>query len=99
MQSFSEASRFGIFDRDEHVTISEESVISSKVSLYNVSKIFGDNPGQALELVKQGVSKEDILAKTKNVVGVVDVSFDVKPSEIFVVMGLSGSGKSTANHT
>ena len=63
--------------------------------MYNVSKIFGDNPGQALELVKQGVSKEDILAKTKNVVGVVDVSFDVKPSEIFVVMGLSGSGKST----
>jgi glycine betaine/proline transport system ATP-binding protein len=41
------------------------------------------------------MSKEDILAETRNVVGVVDVSFDVKPGEIFVVMGLSGSGKST----
>ena len=41
------------------------------------------------------MSKEEILAITKNVVGVVDVSFDVNPGEIFVVMGLSGSGKST----
>jgi glycine betaine/proline transport system ATP-binding protein len=46
-------------------------------------------------LIDQGVSRDDILAQTGHVVAVKDVSFDVRPGEIFVVMGLSGSGKST----
>ena len=71
------------------------SPIPSSVSLKNVYKIFGENPEKALDLLQKGLSKDDILAQTKNVVGVVDVSFEVKPGEIFVVMGLSGSGKST----
>lgn len=70
-------------------------VIPSSVSLDHIYKIFGENPERALALLEQGMSKEDILAETRNVVGVEDVSFEVKPGEIFVVMGLSGSGKST----
>jgi glycine betaine/proline transport system ATP-binding protein len=46
-------------------------------------------------MLKAGVGKDDILAETKHVVGVNDVSFNVKEGEVFVVMGLSGSGKST----
>jgi glycine betaine/proline transport system ATP-binding protein len=38
---------------------------------------------------------EATVAKLGGTVAVHDVSFDVKPGEVFVVMGLSGSGKST----
>ena len=38
-------------------------------------------------------------ARTSHVVGLTDVNFSVSEGEIFVVMGLSGSGKSTAIRT
>lgn len=60
-----------------------------------VSKLFGANPEQGLQLLEQGWSKARI-AKEKNItVGVNRVSFDIQEGEIFVIMGLSGSGKST----
>ncbi len=46
-------------------------------------------------LLKQGWSKERILAERGAVIGVSDVSFSVEEGEFFVHMGLSGSGKST----
>lgn len=61
----------------------------------NLTKVFGKNPKQALELLDKGLSKEDILKKTGSTVGVNRASFSVEPGEIFVIMGLSGSGKST----
>jgi glycine betaine/proline transport system ATP-binding protein len=61
----------------------------------DVIKIFGSNPKKVIPLLDKGMSKEDILEKTGNTVGVNKVSFNVKSQEIFVVMGLSGSGKST----
>ncbi len=66
-----------------------------KIELKNVTKIFGDNPKKALEMLRQGKNKDEIQAKTGTVVGVHDVSFNVNEGEIVVVMGLSGSGKST----
>ena len=39
--------------------------------------------------------KMKLLERYNSVIGVSDVSFDVKQGEIFCVMGLSGSGKST----
>ncbi len=70
------------------------------IELNEVYKIFGDQPrGRALDLAKSGVNKDDILARTNHVVGLTDVNFSVKKGEIFVVMGLSGSGKSTAIRT
>ena len=65
------------------------------VEVRNVSKIFGKSPKAALELLKKGRSKKDILKETGQTVGVNKVSFDIYPGEIFVIMGLSGSGKST----
>ncbi len=47
-------------------------------------------------MMEAGVSKDDIFAQTGHVVGVSDVSFQVAKGEVFVIMGLSGSGKSTA---
>ncbi|KOS69250.1 glycine/betaine ABC transporter ATP-binding protein [Lysinibacillus contaminans] len=66
-----------------------------KIKVEHVSKVFGKQIPQALELVKQQKSKTDILKKTGATVGVYNASFSVNEGEIFVIMGLSGSGKST----
>ncbi|MBU1001650.1 MAG: glycine betaine/L-proline ABC transporter ATP-binding protein [Proteobacteria bacterium] len=66
-----------------------------KIVVENLYKIFGNAPDKALELLKQGVSKEEIHKKSGQSVGVDNASFSVEEGEIVVVMGLSGSGKST----
>src|SRR5690625_1402776 len=66
----------------------------SKIKVKNLYKIFGRNPEKAMTLLEKH-SKEEILAKTGQTVGVNNVSFEVKQGESFVVIGLSGSGKST----
>ncbi|WEX07178.1 glycine betaine/L-proline ABC transporter ATP-binding protein [Chelativorans sp. AA-79] len=58
-------------------------------------KIFGRAPEEALALLEDGADKDEIYAKTGQVVGVENVNFEVSEGDIFVVMGLSGSGKST----
>ncbi|MGG3798407.1 quaternary amine ABC transporter ATP-binding protein [Metabacillus fastidiosus] len=66
-----------------------------KISVKEVSKIFGKNKKRAVQLLKQGKTKQEILKETGSTVGVNQVNFDVYDGEIFVIMGLSGSGKST----
>lgn len=61
----------------------------------NFTKVFGKKQKAALEMVKQGKSKTEILKKTGATVGVYDANFSIREGEIFVIMGLSGSGKST----
>jgi glycine betaine/proline transport system ATP-binding protein len=59
-------------------------------------KIFGSREAEALGAARdRGVGKDEIRERYGCVVGVADVSFQVRPGEIFCVMGLSGSGKST----
>jgi len=70
-------------------------VSQTRIKVENIYKIFGPNPKKVIPMLEDGMSKEDILEKTGNTVGVNNASFDVKEGEIFVVMGLSGSGKST----
>lgn len=65
------------------------------VEAKNLSKIFGKNISQSIKMLDQGMTKEEILKKTGNTVGVNRASFSVEEGEIFVIMGLSGSGKST----
>ncbi len=60
-----------------------------------VTKVFGDRPEEALQLLAEGRSKAEIRAETGQTVGVNDVSFEIERGEFFVIMGLSGSGKST----
>ena len=68
----------------------------SAIRIANVWKVFGNTSGEALNAIQnQKISKTIALEKYNSVIGVSDVSFDVKPGEIFCVMGLSGSGKST----
>jgi glycine betaine/proline transport system ATP-binding protein len=58
-------------------------------------KIFGENPERLLKSDLKDESKEKIQEETGLVVGLRDISFEVRKGEIFVLMGLSGSGKST----
>jgi glycine betaine/proline transport system ATP-binding protein len=69
--------------------------VAKQIIIDHVFKVFGDAPEAALELVRQGCTKEDILARTGATIGVFDASLTIEAGEIFVVMGLSGSGKST----
>lgn len=65
------------------------------LSVKNIFKVFGDQPKVAMDMLKKGADKDEIFHETGQVVGVFDASFSVKRGEIFVIMGLSGSGKST----
>src|SRR5919106_555623 len=67
----------------------------SKIHVRNLSKVFGESPERALDMLAAGVDKEKIFRETGSVLAVAKVSFDVGQGEVFVVMGLSGSGKST----
>ena len=67
----------------------------SKITIENVTKVFGKRTTQALELLNQQKSKQEIFKETGATVGVNNVRFTVEEGEIFVIMGLSGSGKST----
>jgi len=66
-----------------------------EIKVENLTKIFGRNPKEALDLLKKGKTKDEILQETGMTVGVNQASFEVNSGEVFVIMGLSGSGKST----
>ncbi|MFV8571721.1 choline ABC transporter ATP-binding protein [Marinobacter sp. SBS5] len=61
----------------------------------NVNVVFGKQPKQALPLIEQGLDRAEIREKTGLVVGVQNANLSVKKGEICVLMGLSGSGKSS----
>jgi glycine betaine/proline transport system ATP-binding protein len=66
------------------------------IEISHVWKIFGARAGVALQAIRdRGLTKAEVLSEFNSVVGVADVSLDVKRGEIFCIMGLSGSGKST----
>ncbi len=66
-----------------------------KIEIEGLYKIFGPHPEEAMRLLEQGRTKQEIMEMTGNGVGVANACFSVDEGEIVVVMGLSGSGKST----
>ena len=70
-------------------------VAINKIEVRNVFKIFGKQEKEVLALIRDGKSKEQVLAKTGCVIGINDLSLSIRSGEVFVIMGLSGSGKST----
>ncbi|MEB8389401.1 betaine/proline/choline family ABC transporter ATP-binding protein [Rhodobacteraceae bacterium KMM 6894] len=70
--------------------------IENPVHCENLWKIFGTRASEALVAAKAGeVDKEEALKRFGCVIGVSDASFTVAEGEVFCIMGLSGSGKST----
>lgn len=67
----------------------------SKVKVEHLTKIFGKKQQQALAMIQENRDKTEILEQTGATVGVYDANLEVNEGEIFVIMGLSGSGKST----
>jgi glycine betaine/proline transport system ATP-binding protein len=60
-----------------------------------LTKVFGAREQEALRLAGEGVGREEIQRRTGSTLAVHDVGFAVERGELFVVMGLSGSGNST----
>ncbi|HHX8287502.1 TPA: choline ABC transporter ATP-binding protein [Vibrio diabolicus] len=69
------------------------------ITIQNLDVVFGQQQSQALALLDQGRSRQEIIDETGQVVGVDNVSLNVKQGEICVLMGLSGSGKSSLLRT
>ncbi|MFP7570720.1 quaternary amine ABC transporter ATP-binding protein [Marivita sp. S2033] len=66
-----------------------------KISIRNLYKIFGDDPLPALQQVKDGMGKTELLESYNHVLGLNDINVDIPSGKTTVIMGLSGSGKST----
>lgn len=67
----------------------------SKIEIENLFLIFGREKERAYRHLQQGKSKAEILKTTGCTVAVQDASLSINEGEIFVIMGLSGSGKSS----
>ena len=67
----------------------------STIRFEDVDVIFAARPKPALDLLDQGFSRPEILQKTGLIVGVEKASLEINKGEICVLMGLSGSGKSS----
>ncbi|HET6300618.1 MAG TPA: glycine betaine/L-proline ABC transporter ATP-binding protein [Microbacterium sp.] len=63
------------------------------IRVEHVYKVFGRHPERVVERLRAGATRAEVA--DAGTAAVIDASFDVHPGEIFVIMGLSGSGKST----
>ncbi len=69
-----------------------------KLSCRNLWKVYGTKPGYYFDDVGYKIDVDALASRMRaedHIPAAIDVSFDVHEGEIFVIMGLSGSGKST----
>ncbi|QAY59772.1 glycine betaine/L-proline ABC transporter ATP-binding protein [Microbacterium protaetiae] len=67
--------------------------IPPAVEAKGLYKVFGRNPKDVVRRLQAGQTRTQVA--DAGTAAVIDASFTVQPGEIFVIMGLSGSGKST----
>jgi glycine betaine/proline transport system ATP-binding protein len=65
------------------------------IEFRDVDIIFGKDQRRAIELIDRGKTRDEVLAETGAVIGAAGINLAIEKGEICVLMGLSGSGKST----
>ena len=75
--------------------IAKGQSMTDKIKISNLYKVFGKNPSGAMDHVRKGASKQELLDNHGHVLGLRDINIDIPERQIQVIMGLSGSGKST----
>lgn len=65
------------------------------IALHHVDVIFGRNVKSIFPLLDQGIASDEIRRATQHTIAVRNASVSIEAGEIFVLMGLSGSGKSS----
>ena len=68
---------------------------NKKIEIKNLTLAFGKNKKKALKLLDEGKTIQEIREQTKIPIGVNNISLDIEEGEIFAIVGLSGSGKSS----
>ncbi len=76
-------------------SLSADTKSDTIIEVKNLWKVFGRDPKRVLSKKLRGLTKEEIQKKTGCVVGMRDISLNIKRGEFYILMGLSGSGKST----
>lgn len=69
------------------------------IQVNKLTKLYGSNRAEAAKMMKEGKTKSEVYKETGVTVALWDVNFKVKRGEVFVIIGLSGSGKSTVIRT
>ncbi len=65
------------------------------ITFDHIDVVFGPTPKKAVEMLDQGQGRDEIFKTTQNLVAVHDACLEVTEGQICVLMGLSGSGKSS----
>ena len=68
---------------------------TDKIEIKDLYLVFGHDKQKALKMLRKGKTKQEILKETGCTIAVNNASFTIRQGEIFVIMGLSGSGKSS----
>ena len=72
-----------------------KNMSETKLKIKNLYKIFGPNAGKYVNPVKEGMSKQALLDEHNHVLGLNNINLSIPERKVQVIMGLSGSGKST----
>jgi glycine betaine/proline transport system ATP-binding protein len=67
----------------------------NSIEVKGLYKIFGPDGEKYIDAVKGGMSKDELNTKHGHVLGLKDININMPSAKIQVIMGLSGSGKST----
>src|SRR6056297_425957 len=86
-------------EAQESSTSASTAEATPRIRASGLCKVFGGRSPktrlEALKMARDGASRAEVTERTRCTVAIRDVSFDVGHRETFVIMGLSGCGKST----